>query len=74
MDRNNNGCSLILWGCILLTIGLLALKLCGAISWPWIWIFSPLWILFDIFAAILIIALLLLAVYYFAKTIDEKKR
>lgn len=27
----------------LLTIAFIVLKLCGIISWSWIWILSPLW-------------------------------
>ena len=28
----------------LLTIAFIILKLCGVISWSWIWVLSPLWI------------------------------
>lgn len=69
----NNGCGWLLCSCIFLTIAFIALKLCRAIVWPWVWIFAPLWLLFDVFVAVLIIALLLLAVYYFAKAISKKK-
>lgn len=72
MDRNNNGCALILWGCFLMAMAFLVLKLCGVISWAWIWIFSPLWILFGAVIAILIIFLLMIAICYFAQAIDEK--
>ena len=74
MNTENNGCGWLLCGCVFLTVAFIVLKLCRVIMWPWIWIFSPLWILFDVFVAVLIIALLLLAVYYFAKTIGEKKK
>lgn len=41
----------------LLTVLFVGLKLTGYISWPWIWVLSPLWIsllIFLAFAAILI--------------------
>ena len=28
----------------LLTIAFVVLKLCGVISWSWVWVLSPLWI------------------------------
>lgn len=28
----------------LLTIVFIVLKLCGVISWPWLWVLAPLWI------------------------------
>jgi hypothetical protein len=28
----------------LLTVLFVALKLCGVITWPWIWVLAPLWI------------------------------
>lgn len=43
----------------LLTIVFIVLKLCGVISWPWIWVLSPLWITAAITITIVILALLL---------------
>jgi Flp pilus assembly protein TadB len=40
----------------LLTILFIALKLCGVISWSWVWVLSPLWISFGICLVILVIA------------------
>lgn len=33
----------------LLTIVFIALKLTGHITWPWVWVLSPLWISFLLF-------------------------
>lgn len=33
----------------------LILKLCNVITWPWIWVFAPLWIPFAIFIIWLIL-------------------
>lgn len=30
----------------LLTLSLVILTLCGVISWSWVWVLSPLWIIF----------------------------
>ena len=35
-----------------LTVAFIVLKLCGVISWSWVWVLSPLWI-----SAILVILL-----------------
>ena len=40
---------------ILLTIVFVTLKLCKVITWPWIWIFAPLWVPFSIGLIICII-------------------
>ena len=43
--------------CGLLTIVFITLKLLGKISWPWIWVLSPLWI-----GAILVIVILIMII------------
>jgi hypothetical protein len=42
----------------LLTVVFIALKLTGNITWPWIWVLSPLWISFLLGVAILSLVLL----------------
>jgi hypothetical protein len=42
----------------LLTVVFIALKLTGNITWPWIWVLSPLWISFLLGIAILSIVFL----------------
>ena len=42
----------------LLTVVFIALKLTGNITWPWIWVLSPLWISFLLGVAILSIVFL----------------
>jgi hypothetical protein len=42
----------------LLTVVFIALKLTGNITWPWVWVLSPLWISFLLGIAILSIVFL----------------
>lgn len=42
----------------LLTILFVALKLTGFISWPWLWVLSPLWISLIFWFVILVILLI----------------
>lgn len=42
-----------------LTILFVALKLCGVISWPWIWVLSPYWIELCITIIIAIIIIII---------------
>ena len=42
----------------LLTVVFIALKLTGNITWPWVWVLSPLWISFLLGVAILSIVVL----------------
>ena len=46
-----------------LTVLFVGLKLTGHITWPWIWVVSPLWITLSILLAILVILLILKAVF-----------
>lgn len=43
MERKNNSSSGIGFTG-LLTIVFIVLKLCGVISWSWLWVLSPIWI------------------------------
>lgn len=47
--------------CSLLTIAFIVLKLCGVISWSWVWVLAPMWI--SIALTILIIGIVCLTVY-----------
>lgn len=43
----------------LLTIVFIALKLCGVISWGWIWVLSPLWITAIVTVVIFVMVILI---------------
>lgn len=47
--------------CSLLTIAFIVLKLCGVISWSWIWVLAPMWI--SVALTILIVGIICLTVY-----------
>ena len=40
----------------ILTLIFITLKLCGVISWSWLWVLSPLWI--SVILVIIIVAIL----------------
>ena len=42
MNMNNNKSGLGLDGVLLIVF--IVLKLCGVITWSWLWVLSPLWI------------------------------
>ena len=46
----------------LLTILFIGLKLGGVITWPWLWVLSPLWISLALALAVLIIGFVLVLV------------
>lgn len=46
---------------VLLTVAFIVLKLCGVISWSWLWVLSPLWISFAL-GIVLLIVLLIIAI------------
>lgn len=39
----------------LLAIVFIVLKLCGVISWSWLWVLSPIWISWILFLIVLVI-------------------
>ena len=59
-NKNNNGSSGGIGFCGLLTIVFIVLKLCGVISWSWVWVLSPLWIGFILGTLIIVLALLII--------------
>lgn len=64
MNEKNNGGRAAGGGigfCGALTIAFIILKLLGKISWPWVWVLSPLWISF-ILGCILFFVVLIAAV------------
>jgi len=42
----------------LLTVAFVVLKLCGVISWSWVWVLAPLWISFALGLVAFLICLL----------------
>lgn len=42
----------------LLTIAFIVLKLLGRITWPWVWVLSPIWISAALVIAVMIITFL----------------
>ena len=44
----------------LLTIAFIVLRLCGVISWKWIWVLSPIWISISICILIWAVAMLIM--------------
>ena len=49
----------------LLTIAFIVLKLCGVISWSWVWVLAPLWIGWSL-------VLFIVAIVVVAKVIVER--
>jgi Transmembrane Fragile-X-F protein. len=45
-----------------LAVVFIVLKLVGVISWPWLWVLSPIWIGVLVFAFVLIGALIIAAI------------
>ena len=39
----------------LLLVAFIVMKLCGVITWPWLWVLSPFWILLVIAVVVLIV-------------------
>ena len=64
-NNDNSGSSCGICFCGLLTIVFIVLKLCGVISWSWVWVLSPLWISFSL--VVIIIAITLLVVHFINK-------
>lgn len=42
----------------LLSIVFIVLKLCGVISWSWLWVLSPIWISWILFLIVLVIVVI----------------
>lgn len=51
----------------LLTIAFIVLKLCGVISWKWIWVLAPMWISIGLLLLIGILIFCISFVYHYSK-------
>lgn len=49
----------------LLTILFIALKLTGVITWPWLWVLSPIWISISMIGAVLLCIAIFALIYAF---------
>jgi hypothetical protein len=58
-NENNNAKSGSIGFCGLLTIAFIVLKLCGVITWSWVWVLAPLWIPTAFFLLLVIISLII---------------
>lgn len=59
-NRNNNTSKSGIGFSGLLTIAFIVLKLCGVITWSWLWVLSPLWISVTLGIILIIISVVLL--------------
>lgn len=57
--KNNSSGSGGIGFCSLLTILFIALRLTGFISWPWIWVVSPIWLSLAFWLILLILVTIL---------------
>ena len=67
-SNNNNTAQFGIGFADVLLILFIALKLCGVITWSWVWVLSPFWI------GIAIYAVILAAVIIASKISDRRKR
>lgn len=56
-NSNNNTYSCDISFGVLLTIVFIVLKLCGVITWSWVWVLSPIWI--SVILVIIIVIIIL---------------
>lgn len=47
----------------LTSFALITLKLAGVITWPWLWVLSPLWISAGVVVGILVFGFVVFAIY-----------
>lgn len=60
MKNNNKSASSGMGFSSVLTLIFIVLKLCGIITWSWLWVLSPLWISFILAIVIIILAMIFL--------------
>lgn len=60
MDGNNSSSVSFGGGFVgLLTVAFIVLKLCGVITWSWVWVLSPMWISLSIGLILVIVAVIM---------------
>lgn len=60
MDKNNGRNGIGIAGA--LTLIFVVLKLVGTITWPWVWVLSPIWISMGLWIVGLVVVILIVAI------------
>ena len=74
MSNKNNTASITVDFGGLLAIAFIVLKLCKVITWPWLWVLSPIWIPASITIFLLLCAGLYYLIKYIRRARDEQAR
>lgn len=48
----------------LLALAFIVLKLCGVISWPWVWVLAPIWIPLVLVLGILLVLIIICGILH----------
>lgn len=59
---------------VLLTIAFIVLKLCGVISWRWLWVLAPLWIDAALIVAVFLFTIILSGIVALVEYRRERKQ
>lgn len=51
----------------LLALAFIVLKLCGVISWPWVWVLAPIWIPLVLVLGILLVLIIILGILHISR-------
>lgn len=72
--RETRGMSVTTLFTILLTIAFIVLKLCGVISWRWLWVLAPLWIDAALIVSIFLFTIILSGIIALVEYRRERKQ
>lgn len=72
--RETRGMSVTTLFTILLTIAFIVLKLCGVISWRWLWVLAPLWINAALIVAVFLFTIILSVIIALIEYRRERKQ
>lgn len=59
---------------VLLTVAFIVLKLCGVISWRWLWVLAPLWIDAALIVAVFLFTIILSGIVALVEYRRERKQ
>ena len=68
------GCDTTLGFVEALLVIFIILKVTGQLTWPWLWILSPLWITLSLMLVVILLSIILVIVMALLDYLEERKR
>ena len=74
MTEAEGGCDATLGFVEILLVIFIILKVTGQLTWPWLWVLSPLWITLSLMIVVVLLSIILVIIMALLDYWEERKR